>query len=478
MATAIAVRAFPATRWPRFCMTQSIVAMADIAAIAMTIGAAVTVRQILHGNFELSLYARLWPLLGFFPLVNALFGLYPGVAMNPVAEIRKSMSATTLVFLMLGALTFVLRDPLAYSRLVFLCAWVASLPAVPLLRSAVRSAVAKQPWWGYPVMVIGTSQAARSLVRTLVRQPEIGLRPVAVFGEDYPCGPALEGIPVLGSIDQAPGFAERTGISRAIVAVPDKTFPQIQSLLDLHARTFSRVYMLPGLEGLSSVGVETRDVSRTLALEFRANLLMAGPRAAKRVADLALATILLVLLGPLFLLLAVLIKLDSRGPVMYRQSRIGQGHDRFKVWKFRSMCRNADQVLAEYLARDPELEREWRSEQKLRNDPRITRMGRFLRKTSLDELPQLFNVLRGEMSLVGPRPIVDSEIEKYGDSFSLYLQVIPGLTGLWQVSGRNLCSYRERVELDNYYVRNWSPWLDLYLLARTVKVVVTGYGAY
>jgi lipopolysaccharide/colanic/teichoic acid biosynthesis glycosyltransferase len=124
------------------------------------------------------------------------------------------------------------------------------------------------------------------------------------------------------------------------------------------------------------------------------------------------------------------------------------------------------------------LREEWEHDHKLKNDPRITRVGRFLRKTSLDELPQLFNVLRGEMSLVGPRPIVSGEIQRYGRSFTLYRQVIPGLTGLWQVSGRNLTSYRERVELDDYYVRNWSPWLDVYLLARTVKVVITGYGAF
>jgi Undecaprenyl-phosphate galactose phosphotransferase WbaP len=379
---------------------------------------------------------------------------------------------------MMGALTFVLRDPLAYSRLVFVCAWLASLPAIPLMRTLVRSAAARQPWWGYQVVVIGASPSARSVLRTLIRQPELGLRPVAVFDDDCSMGHTLEGVPVLGTIDMAPRFAERAGINRAIVVVPDIELPRMQSLVDLHARTFSHVYMLPGLEGLSSVGVEIKDVSRNLALEVRANLLMAGPRAAKRAVDLVLATTMLVLLAPLFLLLAVLIKLDSRGPVLYRQGRIGQGQTRFRVWKFRSMCRNADQVLAEYLERYPLLEREWQREHKLKNDPRITRVGRFLRKTSLDELPQLFNVLKGEMSLVGPRPIVDSEVQKYGDSFSLYLQVIPGLTGLWQVSGRNECTYQERVELDNYYVRNWSPWLDLYLLARTVKVVATGYGAY
>jgi lipopolysaccharide/colanic/teichoic acid biosynthesis glycosyltransferase len=142
------------------------------------------------------------------------------------------------------------------------------------------------------------------------------------------------------------------------------------------------------------------------------------------------------------------------------------------------MKANADELLKTALANDPALREEWQRDRKLRNDPRVTRIGRFLRKTSLDELPQLWNVLCGEMSLVGPRPIVADEVAGYGGSFSLYCRVSPGVTGLWQVSGRNDCGLRERVRLDSYYVRNWSPWLDLHILARTAKVVCTGQGAY
>jgi lipopolysaccharide/colanic/teichoic acid biosynthesis glycosyltransferase len=142
------------------------------------------------------------------------------------------------------------------------------------------------------------------------------------------------------------------------------------------------------------------------------------------------------------------------------------------------MVMNGDQVLLQYLAQHPELALEWERNQKLKDDPRVTRIGKFLRRTSLDELPQLWNVLKGEMSLVGPRPIIQEEVARYGDRFSLYTQVYPGLTGLWQVSGRNDTSYDERVRLDTYYVRNWSLWLDIYLLARTAGVVLAGRGAY
>jgi lipopolysaccharide/colanic/teichoic acid biosynthesis glycosyltransferase len=164
--------------------------------------------------------------------------------------------------------------------------------------------------------------------------------------------------------------------------------------------------------------------------------------------------------------------------VFYGQWRIGYGGRRFRAWKFRTMVVNAEQQLEMHLANSPELRREWERDHKLRNDPRVTAIGRFLRKTSLDELPQLANVLIGQMSLVGPRPIVEEEIVKYGDAFRLYLRVRPGLTGLWQVSGRNDTGYAQRVRLDMHYVRNWSPWLDIHLLARTIGVIAGQKGAY
>src|SRR5262249_13099512 len=181
---------------------------------------------------------------------------------------------------------------------------------------------------------------------------------------------------------------------------------------------------------------------------------------------------------PLFLVICALIRLSGPGPIFYGQRRIGRGHRTFTAWKFRSMMIHADKVLADYLARNPEAAEEWERGHKLRNDPRVTRIGRFLRRTSLDELPQLWNILCGEMSLVGPRPIVEGEIEKYGEVFELYTQVRPGVTGLWQVSGRNNTTYQERIEFDEYYVKNWSVWLDVYILGCTVKAVLLSEGAY
>ena len=198
----------------------------------------------------------------------------------------------------------------------------------------------------------------------------------------------------------------------------------------------------------------------------------------KRAADLLLASILLLVALPLGALIALLIYLESGRPVFFGHTRIGRGGRKFRLWKFRSMKPDGDEVLREHLERRPDLAVEWLHFHKLKDDPRVTRVGRFLRKRSLDELPQLWNVLRGDMSMIGPRPIVDEEVHKYARGFPLYVRVLPGLTGLWQVSGRTETSYRRRVELDSAYIRHWTPRLDFEILARTVRVVLTGHGAY
>lgn len=197
-----------------------------------------------------------------------------------------------------------------------------------------------------------------------------------------------------------------------------------------------------------------------------------------RVLDITFILFAAPYIGIAFLVIAILIKFDSPGPVFYRQIRIGQFGRRFPVYKFRTMAQNADQVLQEYLSKSPELMAEWLADHKLKQDPRVTRLGTFLRKSSLDELPQLWNIFIGDMSLVGPRPIVDAEIEKYGKCFELYCQVRPGLTGLWQVSGRNNTTYERRVQLDEYFVRNRSVKLYFEILLKTVKVVLNEDGAY
>ena len=197
-----------------------------------------------------------------------------------------------------------------------------------------------------------------------------------------------------------------------------------------------------------------------------------------RVLDISLILLAAPYISLAMLIIAISIKLDSRGPVFYRQARIGRFGHKFHVYKFRTMIQNADQVLKDHLEKSPQLKAQWAKKHKLKQDPRVTRLGALLRKSSLDELPQLWNILKGEMSLVGPRPIVDAEVEKYGKCFNFYTQVRPGLTGLWQVSGRNDTTYKQRVELDEYYVRNRGLRLYFQILWKTVFVVLRKDGAY
>ena len=198
----------------------------------------------------------------------------------------------------------------------------------------------------------------------------------------------------------------------------------------------------------------------------------------KRIFDVIIASITLIVFLPLFAFVVLLLKLTEPGPVIFRHIRVGQGGRRFACFKFRSMVLDSDKVLKTLLESDPAARKEWDRTQKLANDPRITPVGKFLRQSSLDELPQLINVIRGDMSLVGPRPIVPSELTRYGDKLSLYLQARPGITGIWQVSGRNDCGYDRRIEMDANYVRNWRFSTDFVILLRTLGAVLAQRGSY
>ncbi len=459
-------------------ITSALYLVSDLFALALAALLAVGLKAALDPAFDSRPYAHLAPVLLFFPLAYALAGAYPGIGLAPPEELKRLTLATTLVYLALGAATFLFKEGATYSRAVFLLAWAMALFLEPLFRALARELFAKKPWWGVPVLILGAGETGQQIARRLARQPGLGLKPVGLLDDD----PRLEEVPaivpVLGGTDRAPELARALGVRIAVVALPEEPRSRRLALLDRLSESFPQLVYVPDPPGFSSLWVTPKDLGGVLGLEVRKRLLLPGPRALKRALDLALASVLGLALAPLFLILAAWIKLDSPGPVFFGHRRLGLGGRPFVAWKFRTMVQDAEAVLADYLARNPDARAEWAARQKLRNDPRVTRAGRILRKFSLDELPQLWNVLKGEMSLVGPRPIVEEEVPRYGEAVRLYFRVRPGMTGLWQVSGRNDTTYAERVELDAYYVRNWSVWLDLYLLARTAWVVLTRKGAY
>lgn len=450
----------------------------DLVALCSAVFLSVYVRLLLEGQFHPSLYWQLWPVLGLFVLGYATVGLYPGVAISPVDEMRWVSITTTLIYLVLGSVTFLRREGEIYSRSIFLTAWVMSMLFVLIGRVSARHLFARYKWWGYPVMVLGAGRTGEMVVRTLLRRPSIGLRPIVILDDDPEKHGSLHDVPVLGRLELAPELARARHIPYAVVAMPGVRRDRLLELLERYGQTFAHLLIIPDLFGFSSLWVAARDMGGILGLEVRQQLLLPGPRLAKFLIDLIATLIGGVLILPLIVLIAFLVRLDSPGPIFYRQTRLGREGLPFKAWKFRTMVQNADEVLKEYFISHPDLKEDWDKYHKLKVDPRVTRVGRFLRRTSLDELPQLWNILRGEMSLVGPRPIISEEIPRYGDKYLLYTKVTPGLTGMWQVSGRNNITYEERVNLDAYYVRNWSVWLDLYILLRTIWVVISAEGAY
>jgi Undecaprenyl-phosphate galactose phosphotransferase WbaP len=249
-------------------------------------------------------------------------------------------------------------------------------------------------------------------------------------------------------------------------------------MVENYSRFVPHLLVLSDCSTLPMLWSATRNGGRLSGIEVRNGLLLATLQAFKRAFDVVVALIGLMAGLPVMLLLAALVKLSGPGPVFYLHTRVGRRGRPFKACKFRTMRVNGDEILREHLAGFAAARAEWESARKLRRDPRVTAVGRFLRVTSLDELPQLWNVLKGEMSLVGPRPIVESEIAYYGKVFKLYTTAKPGITGLWQVSGRNDVGYDERVKLDEFYVRHWSPWLDVYILAKTIAALLQRRGAY
>jgi Undecaprenyl-phosphate galactose phosphotransferase WbaP len=458
-------------------LTALVLLLSDVAALALALTLAVYVRLAWGGQYEpVAFLLRTYPAILLFLGTFAALRLYAPAAPSPVEEIRRITTACFLVFLGLGAITYLSGSGDAFSRGVYLLALGFACVLVPLYRMAARFRFGRRSWWGYPVAVFGAGTAAERVVQALLRQPGLGLRPVAVL-DDAQAGGELAGVPIL-PVAEAPILARERRVPYAILALDGLDGTRLRALSEGPAEAFARLLIVPDLDGIGSLWVETKEVGGLLGLEVQRSLLMAGPRRLKRAIDLVGVLLGGLLILPFIALIILAIRLTSPGPAFYGQMRLGADGRPFKAWKFRSMVRNADAILQQVLAADPARQAEWDATQKLRRDPRVTLVGRFLRKTSLDELPQLWNVLRGEMSLVGPRPIVAAEIPRYGAAWALYQRVRPGMTGLWQVSGRSDTGYGERVQLDTYYVRNWSVWIDAWIIARTIRVVLLGSGAY
>lgn len=331
-----------------------------------------------------------------------------------------------------------------------------------------------------PVLIMGAGKTAALMLEYFKRDTGVGYEFIGYLEDNTPDPRVAAMIPHLGTFRDAEHVIQVTGVQHVMVIAPGLKNDAIQDIVYRVQPLVKKVAFIPDMGSLPLATLETNPLidGRIISISFRNNLSQWYNRAIKRIFDLVCTIIGIICLSPFFLAVALWIRLDSPGPIIFKHRRIGRNGKEFNCYKFRSMCVDADVKLKELLERDPEARKEWETEFKLKNDPRVTRSGAFLRKTSLDELPQLFNVLTGDMSLVGPRPIIRDEIKKYGAFIKDFYMVRPGVTGMWQTSGRSDTTYDERVQMDTWYVRNWNVWFDIVLIWRTIAVVLKHKGAY
>jgi len=425
------------------------------------------------------------------PIVR-LAGLYPALGMSPVMEFRQLVrSAATALCIFSGIGMVAHPEYWTYYLLTAMITMLLTAPILPAARFTIRCIMARFEWWGSTVLVYGPADVAQDLYLRLRSMNERGLRPAAVLltTEDYwDVGEQLEQRKI-------PVFDVRNVLD--VARQKQATWLLLANDEHLENHNSARAYRLdedlnaiPNRVLLSSGKLDCGMWDRAHTIGhvgglWLSNLRYCGWRALlKRAADIVVAAVALLIASPVLLAIIAAIRLTSPGPIFYSQGRVGRRGIIFPAWKFRSMVPNADQILRQHLDSDPGLRREWTETHKLKNDPRVTRVGRLLRATSLDELPQLWNILRGDMSVVGPRPIVDSVaydatyVHDYPHEYAAYITMRPGLTGLWQVTCRNSGVYELRIYWDMYYIRNWSLWLDFYIILRTIRTVLLREGAY
>ena len=401
-------------------------------------------------------------------------------------EAKELVKAATISMITMLALITLGKMTDQISRLTVLFLWGYGLLLYPLYRLIGKRILYTLGLWKENVIIIGAGTAGVEAAKGIHSELFLGYNLIGFLDDaDEKIGTEIEidGKPykVFGKTKHFTKFVNLLNISTVIIALPSLPVDKLAELTNNIQKHATNILLIPDVKGIALTNTELYHlfVQQLFLLKINNNLKSPFNRFIKRTFDLVVSVLFLPVLLPLIGVLGLLIKIDSPGPVLYRHTRIGRIGKPFGVYKFRSMFRDSGERLETILRNDPLARQEWESSFKLKKDPRITRMGRFLRKTSLDELPQIFNVLKGEMSLVGPRPVIEEEIiTYYKESSDYYHMVRPGITGLWQVSGRNDVGYDNRVRLDMWYVLNWSLWLDILMLFKTIRVVLKREGAY
>lgn len=465
----------------------------DIAAYTLAFFCAVQARIFLGLAFEVipdftgdaMRFADLYFMPGLFLIIFFYEGLYRRRVpyIDELRDIGKSLA-------MLTVLLFALISVGKLSNLVSRFTIVLMAPIAMLFIGVMR-------YWGkiflhklgigiQNLMIIGDVESSRKIKQELLAEKTLGYRfrgfiPIDSQAKALFKKTSGSGLHYSGDLSDLPGILKKQGIECALIAAPGLNREKTASLADRIHRYVKHVLVIPEMRSGALLNSELYHlfVNQLFLIKMRNTLSERGARFSKLIFDYALVVLSLPFILPVLLLIGAAIKLTSSGPALFSQVRVGQHGKSIRVFKFRSMYADAETRLKELLARDAAARAEWKKTIKLKNDPRVTKLGAFLRKTSLDELPQLINVLRGEMSLVGPRPVPEAELKsRYKERSDYYKLVRPGMTGLWQISGRNDVSYEQRVNMDTWYVFNWSLYIDLVILYKTLGVVLRKRGAY
>lgn len=460
--------------------------VADAAVLALAFGLAYVARfEFGVALFEESdLPQRLpvfWLLLLVPPclLVLALFQLYDTqYLLGGMSEYVRVLNATSILVTLIIVASFFFPF-LRLSRGFIALSWIMVTAFLLVERFVFRHLVYRLRRRGFMTrrtLIVGSDEDARHIAEQLLATPTAGTELLGFIANSPPTGTVLtNNLTVIGSFDRLPSLVEHLGVEEIVVSTEGLERSEIIRVFQNYAYAEDvDLRFLPGLFEIFATGVRIKEIGSVPLVSMNRVRLGLWESAIKGTLDYVVAAVALLILSPLILILAILVKRDSPGPVFHRRRVVGRGGQQFDAFKFRSMRVDGDAILAQY----PDLQAELAENHKLKNDPRVTRVGAMLRRTSLDELPQLLNVLLGQMSLVGPRMITPEEMDKYGKWRWNLLTVKPGITGLWQISGRSDVTYEERVRLDMYYIRNYTLWLDLLIMWRTLPAVVGHRGAY
>lgn len=393
-------------------------------------------------------------------------------------EVEKIFYACLYGTLAIIMLLFVRHNSVEFSRFFMLLLGPLSFINLAIMRYLTKKWLDRNGYNQAPLLIIGAGKTAEILVKALKHDTGMGYKVVGLL-EDNEVADSLKKYPVLGGFKDAKDVILETGIQRVFVCAPGVDAAILGNLIYEIQPIVKHLAIVPNLSGIpvGSVRVDNLFNEHMLLIHVKNNLANPWNRLGKAIFDYTLTVVGCVLILPILGLIALKIKCDSPGPVIYDGYRLGVHGKPFKCYKFRSMQTNGDEILEKYLKEHPEKRVEWETYHKLDDDPRITRFGALMRRTSLDELPQIFNVLKGEMSLVGPRPYLVGELRDMGKMADSILLAKPGITGLWQVSGRSDITFDDRLNMEAWYVGNWNVWLDIVLLFKTIKVVLWRKGA-